>query len=85
MLASTVQFSTNNQPTTTKPPPAHKEHGHSRLSRNGMKGQVMPGELIKQLPTLRPTVVLSGLNRVLIISGQPHQQQPFRRGSHLVY
>src|SRR3954447_7784470 len=44
MLASTVQFSTNNQPTTHSPTPNPKEHNpHGPAHSNGMQDQAMPG------------------------------------------
>ena len=75
MLASTVQFSTNDQPTTRTAP--HQ----TRRSAGGMRGQAMPGRLPKpktssQSPKKQPTVVPSGPNRVLCAPSQPHQDQP---------
>jgi len=72
MLASTVQFSTNNQPTTHSPTPnlGAVTGSHERYARPGHAWTVP-----KQQPAgPKTTVVLSGLNRVLIISHQPHQQ-----------
>src|SRR3954451_4797676 len=46
MLASTVQFSTNNQPTTHKPPPAPDHPSQPPANQNhpnGMRDQIMPG------------------------------------------
>jgi hypothetical protein len=45
MLASTVQFSTNDQPTTHSPPPNPKEHNRNlcRLISSGIGDQAMPG------------------------------------------
>ena len=80
MLASTMQISTNNQPTTPQPHTSHQEHN---LKKVGSPARyVRPGHawtVLKQQP-LAPqdhTVVLSGPNRVLIISRQPHRHQPF--------
>jgi hypothetical protein len=70
MLASTVQFSTNDQPTTRS---ASHQPRKPQLS-NGMGGQAVPGiedqpqGLFFQIP-----------NRVLITGFQPHQPL-FRRG-----
>ena len=80
MLASTVQFSTNDQPTTHSPTPNPTTAG-------GMRDQAMPGN---HTPTptpqqrrnrnhgteRQPTVVPSGPNRVPTTTNQPHQQ-PF--------
>src|SRR6201991_1926423 len=60
MLASTVQFSTNDQPTT---PTATHQPGRLCHS-DGMGGQVMPGAEKQPRPQPLP-VVLSGPNRVL--------------------
>jgi len=43
MLASTVQFSTNDQPTTHHVSHQLKEHNPQAGSLNGMENQVMPG------------------------------------------
>ena len=85
MLASTVQFSTNNQPTTHSPTPATQEHnpthhGQNRLSQHGMQDQAMPGRTettttpTRGTDTKAGTVVPSGPNRVPTAVNQPHQQ-----------
>lgn len=71
MLASTVQFSTNNQPTTHSPTPNPTTAG-------GMRDQAMPGAPAGSRPPSRlrrkqPMVVPSGPNRVLSAFPQPHQ------------
>lgn len=76
MLASTVQFSTNDQPTTHSPTP-------NPTTADGMRDQAMPGN--QPPPTgeaMAPkktttTVVPSGPNRVLSALPQPHQKEPF--------
>src|SRR3954467_10940700 len=80
MLASTVQFSTNDQPTTHSPPPNPQgtttpTNKDSSSTRNGIRDQAMPG-VPKQQPDPSTTVVLSGSNRVLCTSHQPHHHTP---------
>src|SRR3954469_23348242 len=65
MLASTVQFSTNNQPTTLTA--IHQTLAPSPASSSGMNSQVMLGG-----SETTTEVVLSGPNRVLYIRRQPH-------------
>jgi hypothetical protein len=73
MLASTVQFSTNDQPTTR-----HVRH-QTRTTPGGMPHQAMPGRppetptASNQPPKDNHTVVPSGPNRVLYTHHQPHQ------------
>jgi hypothetical protein len=72
MLASTVQFSTNNQPTTHHPhtPPTRGSlRARSRLDRKKHPTHEQPN------PTGQTTqwFVLSGLNRVPTADHQPHQ------------
>src|SRR3982750_4883833 len=43
MLASTVQFSTNDQPPTHHPPPNPEEQRLTPAHSDGMKDQIMPG------------------------------------------
>src|SRR3954469_21385956 len=52
MLASTVQFSTNNQPTTHSPTPATRNTTPPRgpALQHGMQDQAMPGQSPKQQP-----------------------------------
>src|SRR3954469_18676747 len=56
MLASTVQFSTNDQPTTPHPPPAqhHPPQKGRKTCVDGMRGQVMPGIEKTNHPDIRP-------------------------------
>src|SRR4051812_49197257 len=72
MLASTVQFSTNNQPTTHSPTP------NLGAVTGSLKWYARPGHawtVPKQQPDPKAvTVVLSGPNRVLIAFHQPHQR-----------
>jgi hypothetical protein len=79
MLASTVQFSTNDQPTT---PTAHTRTPEHPSSEEPPAGICTRPCLEKKQPHQRSgasatrnnhRVVLSGLNRVLIIIGQPHR------------
>jgi hypothetical protein len=83
MLASTVQFSTNDQPTTHNAPHQQPQPPPNRRPRSGMRDQAMPGRPTPPHPTghqrslrpseRQPTVVPSGPNRVLYIPLQPHQ------------
>ncbi len=75
MLASTVQFSTNDQPTTRTA--LHQLRGTTTTTlpahSNGMENQIVPGTEGNNF-RLPPQVVLSGPNRVLNAILQPHQQ-----------
>ena len=74
MLASTVQFSTNDQPTTpTAPHQTSRNSAYRPAHSNGMGDQVMPGTEGNNPQLTLLSVVLSGPNRVLIISYQPHR------------
>src|ERR1051325_3317731 len=70
MLASTVQFSTNNQPTTHQPPT--KPPGTQPIRVGSPERYERPGHAW-MTPKKQPPVVLSGPNRVLIATYQPHQ------------
>src|SRR5689334_3082994 len=77
MLASTVQFSTHNQPTTTRHPPNPTLNRKTRSRTSGIGGQVMPGRNNNPLHRgpgddhrtpiagTADMVVLSGPNRML--------------------
>src|ERR1700754_3171510 len=60
MLASTVQFSTNNQPTTRDPTPNPTTAG-------GIWNQAMPGDSIRNNNPTHGELVLSGPNRVFSV------------------
>ena len=78
MLASTVQFSTNDQPTTRTAP--HQTPGNTTTA-GSPKRYEGPDHAWHRNNNHDPQtalVVLSGPNRVLIIFFQPHQHQPFR-------
>ena len=88
MLASTVQFSTNDQPTTTNPTPnpktptPHPQARHTRLQvvcETGHAWHTQPTTTHrpwhgqpKKQPHPQTAVVPSGPNRVPIIPSQPH-------------
>jgi hypothetical protein len=80
MLASTMQISTNNQPTTPHPNTS-TTHKPQLASVTGMPEQAMPGMLTCPETQTHPDTwgawpVLSGLNRVSApLSIQPHQPQ----------
>jgi hypothetical protein len=75
MLASTVQFSTNNQPTTHSPTPATPPHqkGHHPVCETRPCLATTRTTVRHGLRKKQPTVVPSGPNRVLNIPSQPHQ------------
>jgi hypothetical protein len=73
MLASTVQFSTNDQPTTRSA--SHQQpHTGIRYARPGHAWRRRNPHAPLTAPKKQPTVVLSGPNRVLSASTQPHQE-----------
>ena len=84
MLASTVQFSTNDQPTTPQPPPNPRPASNRRQHRSGMRARSCLALKATPPRTIRSegahplagadSVVLSGPNRVLSAHSQPHQQ-----------
>jgi hypothetical protein len=76
MLASTVQFSTNDQPTTPPPPPApNTTNAHQRRPRlpERYESQAMPGpEKTNPAPGTRPRTACSFRTQ----QGAHHQPQP---------